>query len=205
MSEVPLWWPDPTARNQLTTPGPSWGYFKSQFWTIFSSFGDCSPQIGSITVPKSQNRSLGYPHEVPFVGWPEQAGLHCSLLSLSLSLYIYMYVYIYICVCVYIHYMSRCEYAEIAAKGECRSTLWVRTPPPQPFPTLCLLWCLTYPEHCAVSLVLSSTEVSDTNVYEPSIRARLEIAAHFCRVFSLKLLGVPLYRSCVASSDWFPV
>ena len=50
-----------------STQGPSWGYFKSQFLTGLSSFGDCSPQNGSKTVPKSQNRPLGYPHIGPFV------------------------------------------------------------------------------------------------------------------------------------------
>ena len=44
-----------------TTQGPSWGYFKSQFLTGLSTFGDSSPQNGSKTVPKSQNRPLGYP------------------------------------------------------------------------------------------------------------------------------------------------
>jgi len=37
------------------------------------------------------------------------------------------------------------------------------------------------------SLLLSSLEMSDTKVYEPQIRARLGTAAHFCKVFVLKL------------------
>ena len=37
------------------------------------------------------------------------------------------------------------------------------------------------------SLLLSSLEMSDTDVYEPSIRARLGTAAHFCQVLVLKL------------------
>ena len=53
--------------QHLPTQGPSWGYFKSQFLTGLSSFGDCSPQNGSKTVPKSQIRPLGYPHIGPFV------------------------------------------------------------------------------------------------------------------------------------------
>ena len=32
------------------------------------------------------------------------------------------------------------------------------------------------------SLLLSSLELSDTKVYEPNIRARLEAADHFCKV-----------------------
>ena len=32
------------------------------------------------------------------------------------------------------------------------------------------------------SLLLSSLELSDTQVYEPEIRARLGTAAHFCKV-----------------------
>ena len=49
------------------TQGPSWGYFKSQFLTGLSSFDDSSPQNGSKTVTKSQNRPLGNPHIGPFV------------------------------------------------------------------------------------------------------------------------------------------
>jgi hypothetical protein len=68
MSKVPLW----ISRFALPLPiqatqGPSCGYFKSQYLTGSSSFGDCSPQNGSKTVTKSQNRPLGYPHEGPFV------------------------------------------------------------------------------------------------------------------------------------------
>ena len=55
------------ARPVSATQGPSWGYFKNQFLTGLSSVGDCSPQNGSKTVPKSQNRPLGYPLEGPFV------------------------------------------------------------------------------------------------------------------------------------------
>jgi len=51
-----------------TTQGPSWGYFKSQFLTGLSIVGKCSLQNGFKTVPKSQNRPLGYPHEGPLVG-----------------------------------------------------------------------------------------------------------------------------------------
>ena len=50
-----------------STQGPLWGYFKSQFLTGLSCFGDSSPHNGSKTVPKSQNRPLGYPHIGPFV------------------------------------------------------------------------------------------------------------------------------------------
>jgi len=38
------------------------------------------------------------------------------------------------------------------------------------------------------SLLLSSLELSDTNVHEPSIRSRLGATAPFCTVFVLKLL-----------------
>ena len=55
------------SRRCTSTQGPSWGYFNSPFLTGLSTFGDCSPQNGSKTVPKSQNRPLGYPHEGPFV------------------------------------------------------------------------------------------------------------------------------------------
>jgi len=41
------------------------------------------------------------------------------------------------------------------------------------------------------SLLLSSLELSDTNVYEPQIRARLGTAAPFCEVVVLKLRNVP--------------
>ena len=57
----------PAGLSVGTTQGPSWGYFKSQFLTGLSSFGDCSPQNGSKTVTKSQNCPLEYPHEGPFV------------------------------------------------------------------------------------------------------------------------------------------
>jgi len=39
-------------------------------------------------------------------------------------------------------------------------------------------------------LLLSSLEWSDAKVYEPSIRARLGTAAHFCEVVVLKLRQV---------------
>ena len=38
--------------------------------------------------------------------------------------------------------------------------------------------------HSPSSLLLSSQQLSDTNVYEPSIRALLGIASRFCEVFS---------------------
>ena len=43
------------------------------------------------------------------------------------------------------------------------------------------------------SLLLSSLELSDTQVYEPSIRALLEIVAHLCDAVVLKL-KVPVPR-----------
>jgi hypothetical protein len=43
---------------------------QSQFLTGLSTSGNSFPQNGSKTVPKSQNRPLGYPHIGPFVGWP---------------------------------------------------------------------------------------------------------------------------------------
>ena len=39
------------------------------------------------------------------------------------------------------------------------------------------------------SALLSSLELRDTNVYEPSIRARLGTAAHFCEVVVLKCVA----------------
>ena len=42
------------------------------------------------------------------------------------------------------------------------------------------------------SLLLSSLGLSDTNVYESEIRARLGTAAHFCEVGVLKLRTVPI-------------
>ena len=42
------------------------------------------------------------------------------------------------------------------------------------------------------SLLLSSIELSDTQVYEPYIRARLGTASHFCEVVVLKLRPVPI-------------
>ena len=36
-------------------------------------------------------------------------------------------------------------------------------------------------------LLLSSLELGDSNVYEPSVRARLRTTAHFCEVAGLKL------------------
>ena len=41
------------------------------------------------------------------------------------------------------------------------------------------------------SLVLSSLELSDTKVYEPSIRARLGTASHFCEAVVLRSRSVP--------------
>ena len=38
------------------------------------------------------------------------------------------------------------------------------------------------------SVLLSSLELSDTQVYEPSIRALLGIASHFCEVIDLVML-----------------
>ena len=57
------------------------------------------------------------------------------------------------------------------------------------------------------SLLLSSLELSDTNVYEPYIRARLGTAAHFCEGVVLNLRTVPIgtalslriLRGCVRS------
>ena len=77
-------------RVEKTTQGPSWGYFKSQFLTGLSSFGDCSPQNGSKTIPKSQNRPLGYPHIGPFVvtlniGWWMLRLAYCTFFSSSCS------------------------------------------------------------------------------------------------------------------------
>jgi hypothetical protein len=46
---------------------PFVGVFQKSILTCLSTFGDCSPQNGSRSVPKSQNRALGYPHEGPFV------------------------------------------------------------------------------------------------------------------------------------------
>jgi len=44
------------------------------------------------------------------------------------------------------------------------------------------------PEHpSSPSLLLSSLELSDTQVYEPSVRALLGTASHFCEVVVLKL------------------
>ena len=77
-------------RVEKTTQGPSWGYFKSQFLTGLSSFGDCSPQNGSKTIPKSQNRPLGYPHIGPFVvtlniGWWMLRLAYCTFFFSSCS------------------------------------------------------------------------------------------------------------------------
>ena len=46
------------------------GVSQSQFLTGLSTFGNSFPQNGSKTVPKSQNRPLGYPYEGPFVENP---------------------------------------------------------------------------------------------------------------------------------------
>ena len=42
------------------------------------------------------------------------------------------------------------------------------------------------------NLLLSSLELSDAQVYEPQIRARLGTASHFCEVVVLKLRTVPI-------------
>ena len=42
------------------------------------------------------------------------------------------------------------------------------------------------------SLLLSSLELSDKQVYEPWIRALLGTASHFCEVVVLKLRTVPI-------------
>ena len=42
------------------------------------------------------------------------------------------------------------------------------------------------------SLLLSSLDLSDTRIYEPSIRALLGTARHFCSAVVLKLIIVPL-------------
>jgi len=42
------------------------------------------------------------------------------------------------------------------------------------------------------SVLLSSLELSDTQVYEPEIRALLGTASHFCEVIFLKLKTVPI-------------
>ena len=67
----------------VPTQGSSWRYLKlaqSQLLTILSTFGNSLPQNGSKTVPKSQNRPLGYPHIGPFVvnGGPRSS---CQKLS----------------------------------------------------------------------------------------------------------------------------
>ena len=72
----------------LPTQGPSWGYFKSQLLTGLSSFGDCSPQNGSKTVPKSQNRPLGYPHEGPFVVRARAGGVMAESVAYPVFLFL---------------------------------------------------------------------------------------------------------------------
>ena len=42
------------------------------------------------------------------------------------------------------------------------------------------------------ALLLSSLELSDTQVYEPEMRALLGTASHFCEVVVLKLRTVPI-------------
>ena len=42
---------------------------------------------------------------------------------------------------------------------------------------------------------------SDTRVYEPRIRARLETTAHFCKVVVLKLRAVPLQNARMAKLE----
>jgi len=42
------------------------------------------------------------------------------------------------------------------------------------------------------SVLLSSLQLSDTQVYEPQIQALLGTASHFCEVFVLKLRTVPI-------------
>ena len=49
-----------------------------------------------------------------------------------------------------------------------------------------------HPVILSASLLLSSLELSDTNVYEPYTRALLGTAAHFCQVVVLKLRTVPI-------------
>jgi len=58
------------------------------------------------------------------------------------------------------------------------------------------------------SLLLSSLQLSDTTIYEPSVRALLGTASHFCPVVVLKLRTVPLgtalsrrERQCCATSS----
>ena len=41
------------------------------------------------------------------------------------------------------------------------------------------------------SLLLANLELGDTKVYEPSIRALLGTALHFCKIVDLKLISVP--------------
>ena len=53
---------------------------------------------------------------------------------------------------------------------------------------LCALPEYTLPSS---SLLPSSLRLSDTQVYEPQIRTRLETASHFCEVAVLKLRTVP--------------
>jgi len=49
-------------------------------------------------------------------------------------------------------------------------------------------------EPSSSALLLSSLELSDTKVYEPSIRALLGTASHFCEVVVLELRTVPTDR-----------
>jgi len=46
-------------------------------------------------------------------------------------------------------------------------------------------WCVRL-DHASSSLLLSSLELSDAQMYEPSIRAILGSAAHFCEAIVLK-------------------
>jgi len=52
------------------------------------------------------------------------------------------------------------------------------------------------------SLLLSSLELTDTNVYEPEIRARLGTTAHLCRVFVVKS-SVSLQTECVCAAQGY--
>ena len=71
------------------------------------------------------------------------------------------------------------------------------SPPPPPSPPRLLqamLCWVTIDQGISlptfIVLLLSSQELSDTNVYEPEIRALLGIAFHFCEMFVLKLCCV---------------
>ena len=57
---------------------------------------------------------------------------------------------------------------------------------PNPNPSMCRPVSLL-----SSSVLFSSLELSDTQVYEPQIRALLRTASHFCEVVVLKLRTVP--------------